>query len=183
MKGRGARGSCLFALLAAACNGQFDFDTSVDGGSPPVIVIEGGPDASIEGETSVDTPPPGVHIPCGPSECLTSGCCGKSSGFSCVDTAEGGTCSGLLIQCDDTDDCPPGQVCCAEGEALNRPPCTSDVCDVNPRLLRVHCEPESRCKGDFVVLCHADRPSPCTQCIASPITGLPPGYHQCATLP
>lgn len=183
-----ARAGLLAATLASACNGQFDFDTTLDSGAPPIIVVEAGPDDVSLGDvsstidTALDAPRTGVHIACGADDCSTWGCCSKSSGVSCVDVAEGGTCAGVLVQCDDTDDCPAGQVCCAEGEDLDHPPCTSDVCDENPRLLRVHCEPEARCRGEFVVLCNPDRPAPCTQCVVSPIVGLPPGYHQCAGL-
>jgi hypothetical protein len=184
---RGARGraALLVAVVGSACNGQFDFDNArPDAGAPPIIIVEGGPDeASSTSDVAVDILQPGVRVACGASDCLSSGCCSRSSGFNCVDTAEGGTCGGLLLQCDDTDDCPAGQVCCAEGEDLNHPPCTSDVCDDNPRLLRVHCEPEARCKGDFVMLCNPDRPSPCAQCIVSSLAGLPPGYHQCVATP
>jgi hypothetical protein len=179
-----ARAALLAAILASACDGQFDFDTAIDTGAPPVIVVDADSgDASSVTDAVPDAPRTGVHIACGASDCLSSGCCAKSSGVSCVDTAEGGTCAGVLVQCDDTDDCPAGQVCCAEGEDLNHPPCVSDVCDGNPRLLRVHCEPEARCRGDFVVLCTPERPAPCTQCIVSSIVGLPPRYHQCAANP
>jgi hypothetical protein len=179
----GARAALLAAAVSSACNGQFDFDTWVDASTPPVV-IEGGFDhVSSASDAIADTNRGAVRIACGASDCLSSGCCSRSTGTSCVDTAEGGTCGGLLIQCDDTDDCPSGQVCCAEGENLNHPPCTSDVCNDSRRLLRVHCEPEARCKGDFVMLCNPERPSPCAQCFASPLAGLPPGYHQCAAAP
>ena len=180
-----ARMTVLAALSGSACNGQFDFDTGLlDAGDPPVIVVEAGPvDASLLTDSAADVPKTGVHIACSDSECMTSGCCSKTSGTSCIDTAEGGICGGILIQCDDTDDCSAGQVCCAEGEHLDRPPCTGDACDDRPRLLRVHCEPEARCRGEFVPLCNPDRPYPCAQCVASSLPGLPPGYHQCATAP
>ncbi|HMI83082.1 MAG TPA: hypothetical protein VK550_03255 [Polyangiaceae bacterium] len=183
--GASTRAALLLVVAGPACNGQFDFDTApIDSGVPPIIVIEGGPDdASLTSDTPIDAPRTGVHISCGASDCLTSGCCSTSSGVSCVDIGDAETCGGLLIQCDDSDDCPAGLVCCAEGDDLNHPPCTSDVCDGDQRLLRVHCEPEARCRGEFVMLCNPDRPGPCTQCIASSLVGLPPGYHQCATTP
>jgi hypothetical protein len=181
-----ASAALLVALVLSACNGQFDFDTALpDAGGPPVIIVDGGPeDVSAPTDATTEPPGTGIHIACGAADCSTVGCCSSTSnGFSCVDVPAGETCAGLLIQCDDSDDCPAGQVCCAEGEDLNHPPCTSDVCNDNPRLLRVHCEPEARCRGDFVALCNPDRPSPCAQCISSPLVGLPPGYHQCATSP
>jgi hypothetical protein len=175
------RVALLVAVIGSACNGQFDFDTTMDA-EPPIIVIEAGPDdAASTSEQFVDAPRTGVHIACGASDCLSSGCCSTSPDSSCIDIAEGGTCGGVLIQCDDTDDCPEGQVCCAEGDDLTHP-CTGDACG-DQRLLRVHCEPEARCRGEFIMLCNPDRPNPCTQCIAASIAGLPPGYHQCAATP
>jgi hypothetical protein len=85
-----------------------------------------------------------------------------------------------LIQCDDTDDCPASQVCCAEGNLDTSSACVDTRgCDFRPT--RVHCEPESHCRAmNFVILCNPNRPSPCVQCVATTLTGLPPGYHQCS---
>jgi hypothetical protein len=179
------RAAFLAAVAVTSCNGQFDFDVApLDSGVPPIVTDEAGQlDVFAPSDADSDTSRARVHIACGAADCPASGCCSKTSGVSCVDTLEGGTCGGILIQCDDTDDCAAGQVCCAEGEDLNHPPCTSDVCNDNPRLLRVHCEPETRCRGEFVMLCNPARPSPCAQCSASSLPGLPPGYHQCATTP
>jgi len=184
-----ARGECarltvVAAVIVSACNGQFDFDTSVDAEGPPVIVVDGGSNGDWP-DMSNEAPRPGVHIACGDSACLTAGCCSSVAGtLGCADISEGGTCSGLLIQCDDSDDCPAGQVCCAEGEELARRACIgADACsDEGPE--RVHCEPEARCRtASNVILCNPDRPSPCAQCIDSSLLGLPPGYHQCAAAP
>ena len=174
----------LAAVLGAACNGQFDFDTTPHEGGPPIIVTEGGPDdASSISDAVADTPRIGVHIACGASDCQTSGCCSTSTGPTCVDIGEGGTCSGLLIYCDDTDDCLQGQVCCAESGDLVLPALVASAGD-DDRLLRVHCEPETRCRGEhFVMLCNPDRPQPCAQCVVTTLVGLPPGYHQCAATP
>jgi hypothetical protein len=169
--------SFLFSALSA-CDGQFDFDTALlDAAEPPIGV----PDASSTGDAAVDVPRAGLRIACGASECLSAGCCTGNTGTTCVDLAEGGTCNGLLIQCDDTEDCATGEVCCAEGDVLPWFACfgASD-CNPNPRPQRVHCEPESHCRAmNFVILCNPYRPSPCAQCITTTLTGLPPGYHQC----
>jgi hypothetical protein len=174
----------LSAVAACACDGQFDFDTSVvDAGPPPIVVPDAALDDAPANDTIVDPPRIGVHIACGASECVSSECCVESAGMSCVSTAEGGTCGGLLIQCDDTDDCPAGQVCCAEGDDHSLPVCP-DARDCEERPKRVHCETESHCRTmNFVILCNPDRPEPCTQCILTTLQGLPPGYHQCATGP
>jgi hypothetical protein len=166
-----------------ACNGQFDFDTQVlDAGEPPIIVIDAAPsDAAPTSDRPTDTSRTGVHIACGAIDCASPGCCSTSAALSCVDIAEGGTCGGLLIQCDDADDCPEGQVCCAEGDDRVSPSCpeTGDC-----HLQRVHCESEAHCRAsNYVILCNPDRPSPCTECVASSLPGLPPGYHQCASAP
>jgi hypothetical protein len=180
-RGERARAAFLTAVVSSACNGQFDFDTTLDAGEPPIIIVEGGPnDASLIGDPISDMPRTAVHIVCGAADCLTSGCCSTSSGATCVDIGEGGICGGILIQCDDTDDCPEGQVCCAESEDLALPAFRGSAGD-DDHLLRVHCEPEAHCRGDhFVMLCHPDRPLPCAQCVAASLAGLPPGYHQCA---
>ena len=182
--GERARAAWLAAVLVSACNGQFDFDTALlDAGHPPIIVPEGGPDdVASTGEPVADMPRTRVHIACGGSDCISSGCCSGSSGATCVDVAEGGVCGGLLIQCDDTEDCPAGQVCCAEAEdRVSAYDCRdASACEVE----RVHCEPESHCRGlNFVILCNPDRPSPCSQCVSTTLKGLPAGYHQCAAEP
>jgi hypothetical protein len=166
--------------LASACNAQFDFDTALlDAGEPPVSI----PDASSTGDTAIDLPRAGLRIACGASDCLSSGCCTGNTGTSCVDVAEGGTCNGLLIQCDDTEDCAAGEVCCAEGDVIPLSGCLG-ASDCNSRPQRVHCEPESHCLAmNFVILCNPYRPSPCTQCVTTTLTGLPPGYHQCRATP
>jgi hypothetical protein len=179
----------LAAVAGSACNGQFDFDTrSSDAGAPPIIItIDTGtgidePTPSID--AVADAPRTGVHIACGASDCVTPGCCSTTADLSCVDVADGGTCGGLLIQCDDTDDCLEGEVCCAEGDNRALATCPdADACPNPERLQRVHCETEAHCRGSFVVLCNPDRPSPCTQCVESSLPGLPPGYHQCAATP
>ena len=180
-------GACsLLFVMTPACNGQFDFDTTpLDAGEPRTVPEGGGPDDASTGDRAIDIPRPGLRIACGASDCLGSACCiGQNGAMSCV-AAEGGTCSGLLIQCDDTDDCAAGQVCCAEEGVSPSPSCldTSDCSrDLRPR--RVHCEPESHCREmNFVILCNPNRPSPCTQCVATTLTGLPPGYHQCPAAP
>jgi len=176
----------LAAVVGSACNGQFDFDTALADAAVPPFVIDGGPDdASSTTDAIADRPRTGIHIACGASDCVTPGCCNSSTtGLSCVDIAEAGTCGGLLIQCDDGDDCPAGQVCCAEGDDLALPACLDgDICD-HQVIERVHCEPEARCRtSNFVILCNPDRPSPCAQCTASSLPGLPPGYHQCTITP
>ena len=177
-----------FAVMAAsACNGQFDFDAYQPDTGATVIVIEA---STAEDSSSLDSfvEPPriGVHIACGESDCITSGCCSTSAGFACVDVSQGGTCSGLLVQCDDSDDCPQGQVCCAESEDRIPGACPDAAgCETEPTLKRVHCEPEAHCRGisNFVILCNPDRPSQCSQCETSSLAGLPPGYHQCVAAP
>ena len=179
----GARALPLALLLAtaAACHGQFDFDTSLlDGGDPPMTVADGGSDGA-SADAPFDLPRPGVRIACGASECASPGCCASTGGSSCVDIAAGGTCNGLLIQCVDTAECPASQVCCAEGNADELASCSASDCTHDERPTRVHCEPESHCRAmNFVILCTPNRPAPCTQCLATTLTGLPPGYHQCA---
>jgi hypothetical protein len=173
----------LLMVIASACHGQFDFDTALlDGGEPPITVADGGSDSASAADSLFDLPRPGVRIACGASDCSSPGCCTGTAGSSCVDIAAGGTCSGLLIQCDDTDDCPASQVCCAEGNAAALSSCSgASDCPRNERPTRVHCEPESHCRAmSFVILCNPNRPTPCAQCIATTLTGLPPGYHQCA---
>jgi hypothetical protein len=182
--GAPARWAILLAAAGAACNGQFDFDTALpDAGEPPIIVVDAAM-SDMARDAMADLPGTGVHIACGATDCASPGCCTTSAGQSCVDIAEGGTCGGLLIQCDDTEDCPLGQVCCAEGNDL-LPACTAGQdCRPNPSLQRVHCEPETHCRtSSYVILCNPDRPSPCAQCVASSLAGLPPGYHQCAATP
>jgi len=183
--GEATRVACLAAVVASACNGQFDFDTVLaDAGGPPIIVTDGGMgDAPSTSDVPSDASRTGIHIACGAADCLSSGCCSTSTGIGCVDISEGGTCGGLLIQCDDTADCPEGQVCCAEIEdRVSAAGSADDAGDDRP--VRVHCEPETHCRSlDYVILCDPDRPGPCTQCIASSLPGLPPGYHQCVATP
>jgi hypothetical protein len=169
--------AALLPALLAACNGQFEFDTTpLDAGDaasvvPDVIVTD---DAA--GEAAIDASK--VGIVCGQTTCPAPFCCGTSQGFACIDVAKGGSCGGILIQCDDTADCPAGQVCCAEGNGLSSD--GGKAMDLD----RVHCETEAHCRASqYVILCDPDRPSPCSQCVASSIAGLPPGYHQCAATP
>jgi hypothetical protein len=166
----------LFLLVAAsACNGQFDFDTALLDAEAPGISEVGSADIATS-EAATDVPRTGVRIACGASECSSVGCCATAGGTSCIDAADGGMCGGLVISCDDTEDCPAGQVCCAEGES------NCAACGLRPQ--RVHCEPESHCRAmNFTILCNPYRPSPCTQCVATTLTGLPPGYHQCPLAP
>jgi hypothetical protein len=174
--------SILFAALSA-CNGQFDFDTAPLDAGEPTLGETGPSDVASTGDISIDVPLIGRRIACGASDCLSSGCCSTASGTRCIDVAEGGICGGLLIQCDDTEDCPVGQVCCAEGDVRARARASvSDGANGAPPD-RVHCEPESHCRAmGFVILCNPYRPHPCSQCIATTLTGLPPGYHQCAAM-
>ena len=180
--GGSARVFSFLFVTAAACNAQFDFDTALlDAGEPPILP-DGGPDDSSSGDPLLDLPRPGVRIACGASDCL-SGCCSGTAGLSCVDVIEGGMCGGLLIQCDDTEDCPAGQVCCAEGNVGPASSCLG-ANDCHERPQRVHCESELHCRAmNFVILCNPYRPSPCTECVATTLTGLPPGYHQCPATP
>jgi hypothetical protein len=188
--GRGEKIGHLAWILVAmvtSCNGQFDFDPLAPDTGAPIVTIE----ASAEDLTlPIDVPvePPkgtGLRIACGSSDCLTLGCCSSSSGFACTDVASGGTCNGILIQCDDTDDCPAGLVCCAEGDDRNAFDCPDTTpCDTDGTLKRVHCETEAHCRNlGYVVLCNPDRPDLCAQCEDSSISGLPPDYHQCNVVP
>jgi hypothetical protein len=181
----GASRSVLAALLLSACNGQFDFDTQPLEASTP-----SGADAPLDNtpteETPVaDAPRTGIQIACGALVCSSPACCSTQAGFTCVDIADGGTCSGLTVQCDDSDDCPAGQVCCAEGDDLGPAVCAgSRDCTAFGKPQRVHCETEAHCRSmNFVILCNPDRPSVCAQCVATSLTGLPPNYHQCAAVP
>jgi hypothetical protein len=173
-------------IAASACNGQFDFDAYEPDTGAPVIVIEASTANDASNVDSVEPPRIGVHIACTGSDCVTPGCCSTAAGFACVDVSEGGSCGGLLIQCDDSDDCPQGQVCCAEGDDRIRASCPDTSGCETEKLLRVHCEPEAHCRNggpEFVILCNPDRPSQCAQCETSSLPGLPAGYHQCATAP
>jgi hypothetical protein len=180
----GFRPVAVFLAIAwTGCHGQFDFDTSALDGGPDSPA--NGPDAEDDG-TSVDATSdrsrPDIHISCGDTTCETSGCCTATSSQTCIDVAGGGSCSGLLIQCDDSDDCSEGMVCCAEAaKGDDDRECLDASCQKPQRLQRVHCEPEAHCASlHYVVLCNPDRPEPCTECVASTLPGLPPGYHQCA---
>ena len=187
--GRGEKTGLAWILLAMAtsCNGQFDFDPLSPETGTPVVKIEASADDS---SSSIDVPvdPPkgtGFRIACGSSDCLTLGCCSSASGFACTDVASGEKCGGILIQCDDTNDCPAGLVCCAEGDAHKALVCPDATpCDSNETLKRVHCETEAHCRNmGYVVLCNPDRPDLCPQCASSSIAGLPPNYHQCNVVP
>ena len=181
--GGGARGFLFLLAAASACNDQFDFDTALpDAGVPPII--EGGADdvASAD-DPLIEVPRIGPRIACGAFDCAFR-CCSGTTSQSCIDVAEGGTCNGLVIQCDDTEDCPAGEVCCAEGDDRTLPSGNnvSDGADGRPE--RVHCETEAHCRAmNFVILCKHYRQSPCTECVATTLTGLPPGYHQCPASP
>ena len=178
-----ARAGIALAVFWPSCDGQFDFDTQV---------LDGGVHASVDGDSnredasvdaSADRSRKEIHIACGDeNSCDVSGCCSTSSGLACRDVAAGETCGGLLIQCDDNDDCAEGSVCCAEGEKDDRP-CPDASCPIE-RVQRVHCEPAAHCATlRYVVLCNPDKPDTCTNCVASTLSGLPPGYHQCADSP
>lgn len=175
----------LFFATASACNGQFDFDTDrIDAGQPPIIITEGGADdIASTGDPVFEAPRIGVSIACGATDCLSTGCCSRANGTECVDIVDGGVCSGLLIQCDDSEDCPAGQVCCAEVDDHTSADCpNASGCEADPPE-RVHCEPESHCRAlKYVILCNPDRPGLCT-CISTTLPGLPPGYHQCVAAP
>jgi hypothetical protein len=178
--------AALVVLIAfTGCHGQFDFDADrLDAGSdtPNVDLDVHGDERT--GDTAIDRSRPDIHIACGGDDCKVNGCCSTSSGPTCVNVAAGATCGGLLIQCDDSDDCAEGMVCCAEGEARDDDECPDASCHDPPRVQRVHCEPQAHCTSmRYVVLCNPDRPGPCADCIASTLSGLPPGYHQCADSP
>ena len=181
------RAALVMVIAWPACHGQFDFDTNLlDSGqdAPTTGIDASGEETSNDATT--DRARPDIHIACGASSCEVSGCCSTSSGATCTNIAAGETCGGLLIQCDDSDDCGEGMVCCAEGETQNADAreCSEGSCHEPDRVRRVHCEPEAHCAElKYIVLCNPDRPRPCTECVASMLSGLPPGYHQCADSP
>jgi hypothetical protein len=164
--------------LVTACNAQFDFDPLPPDSGPPIIEIEASTNDTGSPIDVLADPPngTGIHIACGGSDCLTLGCCSSATGFAC---------GGILIQCDDTDDCPAGLVCCAEGDDRAPFDCPdTNACGPNATLARVHCETETHCRNaGYVVLCNPDRPDLCAQCVSSSIPGLPPDYHQCNVVP
>lgn len=178
------RAAWSLAVLTPACNAQFEFDTgprdaafsTPDGIARVEDASEAGLDATEEpvrqpsdGSTA-DALPDGGHtrrIACGKSSCALPSryCCSTASTDECVD-ARNPTCSGVLLRCDESKDCAPGEICCAEGP--------------NSRVTHSECKEARLCagKGQFI-LCDPVDTEPCTACVGATIPLLPPDYHQC----
>lgn len=111
---------------------------------------------------------------CDPSTLL---CCSQTSGFSCVSNQTSQCATDVPIECDDAREC-PGQYCCAAYDGTNK--LKSGLCSTGASHA---CQ--SPIGGSSTYFCDPDDiagtcPAGFTRCIPSTITGVPPGYYQCA---
>jgi hypothetical protein len=157
--------ACVAAITAAACDDQFDFDTETDGAvSEPDADADSS--AVSDGWLESDVSRPAGRIACGASTCVLPlrACCVRSSGPACIEPAEV-VCSGVLIQCDSSNDCRLGTICCATV--------------IDAALDSVRCELPADCAAPGQVeLCDPSDPTACTTC-APAAAPLPAGYHAC----
>jgi hypothetical protein len=143
--------------------------TPVDAGppvpTPPPVADASVPDVSVVVDASACVVPPGGEpcdpgvVQCGPAQCPVPAtqCCvemgsGGTIGGSCQPPSA--SCAGLSEACDETSDCPTGNVCCliAQSTAISG--------------ISTQCMPS--CQGGFfaVQLCRSDTECAGGQCIA-----------------
>ena len=145
-----------------------DLEASSD--APVESGADGGHDAGKEGGGPVGSCP--TMMPClseVPTACVSAGanvsCCYASNPASCQPK---GACSSISGCCRDSNDCAPGNVCCAN----TRNATTSTVVD---------CRPASECRMAGAVVCHTVGSSGCGggACSADPYS-VKPDYYRCS---
>lgn len=97
----------ILLLLLAGCGGAIATPPSGDAGS----TVTPAPTASPT--SAVDAAPPGPTVACGGGSCSGACCTDLRTGREECRTA-GDACRGHRVSCDETTDCPAGDVCCAE---------------------------------------------------------------------
>ena len=110
---------CFFAVSIAACgddDGGDDDGTPIDAAEIDTPLDIDAPDGTIDADTS-DTPgnntDAAIGTVCGTATCTTAQeCCVQGQGRTCVAS---GTCQGVNFDCDGTEDCSNGDVCCYGG--------------------------------------------------------------------
>jgi hypothetical protein len=146
------------------------FDVTADTAVPP----DSGAGDSGASDTGSDSMNMDTFVLCGNMKCPTpaQGCCRTDGGNSSVNTClsqNQSQCGGLFIRCDDSTDCPQGDVCCAHYNGFN-------IAD------KIECKAASTCNAQntSTIVCDPNDPKSCPNggmCTFSTITL--PGYFIC----
>ena len=148
--GQGANGS-------SASGGTSSIGGKATGGTRPIG--DGGMSAggvgtagTGQGGSSVAGSSPGPSMTCGPMTCDTAleQCCAGFSGFGCIPKSD--ECSGAVLSCTNSDDCPGSTVCCLkviEAEVGSGSQCKAACLGMGPQRERQLCQSNDECPFQY----------------------------------
>lgn len=150
--GSGANGSG--ANGSGASGGASSTGGNASGGSGPIG--EGGVGGSDVGGTGQAGSgsagaPPGPGVSCGGATCNTDQkCCAGFGGFGCIPESQ--DCTGAVLNCSNSDDCPGSTVCClkvVEAEVGSGSQCKAACLGMGPQRERQLCQSGDECPFGF----------------------------------